>query len=344
MTTSARTCSTLRHTIAILVRHAERGGGADRALSVAGQARAALPAGMLREAGLSAVFVTDTLRSRRTGAPAAQGAGVRPTVCTTIDATIRAEIERVLKLQPWFPRWKHRCPLPGFGAGVVIVGAHLDSTAGFEPGYQAPTSPAPGRDDNGSGLAGVLSLARHFRACAGRLTHTLRFCFFNAEESGLVGSKAYAASLKAARAPVRAVICMDMIGYNSDANRIFELHAGYTDPAIRDLSVPLADRVATAAAQLGRLAPAQIYKGTSTFGGPDRNVFDGAINRSDHAAFHQQGWGAVLASEDFFANLASEPAADGNPNYHRAADQTTDPAYARDIVCAVARAVTQLAL
>ena len=260
------------------------------------------------------------------------------------DATIRAEIERVLKLQPWFPWWKGRCPLPGFGAGLVIVGAHMDSTAGFEPGYQAPTSPAPGRDDNGSGLAGVLSLARHFRAYAGRLTHTVRFCFFNAEESGLVGSKAYAASLKAARAPVRAVLCMDMIGYNSDANRIFELHAGYTDPAIRDLSVPLADRVALAAAQLGRLAPAQIYKGTSTFGGPDRSVYDGAINRSDHAAFHQQGWGAVLASEDFFMNLPTEPAADGNPNYHRAADRTTDAAYARDIVCAVARAVTQLAL
>jgi hypothetical protein len=260
------------------------------------------------------------------------------------DATIRAEIERVLKLQPWFAWWKGRCPLPGFGAGLVIVGAHMDSTAGFDPGYSAPTSAAPGRDDNGSGLAGVLSLARHFRAYAGRLTHTVRFCFFNAEESGLVGSKAYAASLKAARAPVRAVLCMDMIGYNSDANRIFELHAGYTDPAIRDLSLPLATRVATAAADLGRLAPAQVYKGTSTFGAPDRNVYDGAINRSDHAAFHQQGWGAVLASEDFFMNLPTEPAADGNPNYHRATDQTTDPAYARDIVCAIARATTQLAL
>ncbi|MES2916649.1 MAG: M20/M25/M40 family metallo-hydrolase [Pseudomonadota bacterium] len=260
------------------------------------------------------------------------------------DATVRSEIERVLKLQPWFAWWKGRCPLPGFGAGLVIVGAHLDSTAGFEPGYNPATHPAPGRDDNGSGLAAVLSLARHFRAYAGRLTHTVRFAFFNTEESGLIGSKAYAAALKAARAPVRAVICTDMMGYNSDANRIFELHAGYTDPAIRDLSVPLADRVATAAAELGRLAPAQIYKGTSTSGGPDRNVYDGAINRSDHAAFHQQGWGAVLASEDFFANLATEPAADGNPNYHRASDQTTDPAYARDIVCAVARAVTQIAL
>ena len=73
-------------------------------------------------------------------------------------------------------------------------------------------------------------------------------------------------------------------------------------------------------------------------------MYDGAINRSDHAAFQQQGWGAVLASEDFFANLATEPAPDGNPNYHRSADQTVDTAFARAITCAVGRAATLAAL
>jgi Zn-dependent M28 family amino/carboxypeptidase len=175
----------------------------------------------------------------------------------------------------------------------------------------------------------------------GKLTHTVRFCFFNAEEAGLVGSKAYAASLKAQNAPVIGTICMDMIGYNSDANRLWEVHAGYTDPAIRDASVPLAQSVADAAQDYGALPPAQIYQGTSsTSGSPDRSLYDGAINRSDHAAFHQQGWPAVVVSEDFFANLATEPAADGNVNYHRAGDTFVDIGYARDIVCAVARAVT----
>ena len=135
-----------------------------------------------------------------------------------------------------------------------------------------------------------------------------------------------------------------MIGYNSDANRIYEVHAGYTDPVIRDLSVPLADRIANAAAEYGTLAPAQIYKGTGYSGSPDRTIFDGAINRSDHAAFHQQGWGAALASADFFANLATEPGADPNPNYHHATDQTTDLSSARDITCALGRAATLLAL
>lgn len=260
------------------------------------------------------------------------------------EPALRRELERVLGLQPWSPWWRTTPAAGGLGAGLVIVGGHLDSTAAFEPDYSPATHPAPGRDDNGSGLAGVLTLAQHFRALAGRLTHTVRFCFFNAEEAGLVGSKAYAAHLKALDAPVRAVYCTDMMGYNSDDQRIFELHAGYTDPAVRDLSVPLALRIADAAAQTASLPPAQVYRGTGYDGAPDRTVFDGAINRSDHAAFQQQGWGAVLATEDFFANLPSEPVPDANPNYHRAGDQIVDTAYARAITCAVGRAVALSAL
>jgi hypothetical protein len=259
------------------------------------------------------------------------------------DVELRYRIEEIFALYPWYPWWKDLCLLTGIGADLVIVGCHLDSTAGFEPGYLAASDPAPGRDDNASGLAGVLSLARFLWSLRSRLTHTVRFCFFNAEETGLVGSKAYAAKMKSLGAPIRAVICLDMIGYNSDPNRIFEIHAGFTDPAIRDLSLPLVAPVANAAAAYSRLAPAQVYSGTSWNGAPDRSVFDGAINRSDHAAFHQQGYPAILVSEDFFANLASEPSADPNPNYHRAADTTIDLTYARDIVCAVAKAVMILA-
>ena len=259
------------------------------------------------------------------------------------DAELRHRLEEILRLRPWYPWWKEPCTIAGFGADLVIIGCHLDSTAGFEPGYVAASDPAPGRDDNASGLAGVLAIARHLWSLRGRLTHTVRFCFFNAEESGLVGSKAYAAKMKSLKAPIRAVICMDMIGHNADPNRLYEIHVGYTDPAIRDLSLPLAPCVEQAASAYGRLAPAQVYAGTSWNGAPDRTVFDGAINRSDHAAFHQQGYPAVLVSEDFFANLPSEPGSDPNPNYHKAADDFVDLDYARDIVCAVSQAVVKLA-
>jgi hypothetical protein len=255
---------------------------------------------------------------------------------------MRRELEWRLGLRPWWPWWR-LCLVPGSGAGVVIVGCHIDSTAALDAGYNAATGPARGADDDGSGVAATLALARWMWGMRGQLRHTVRFCFFNGEEQGLIGSKAYASALKAHGAPIRAVVCMDMIGYNSDANRLFEVHAGYTDATVRDASVPIANTVASWAACLGALPPAQVYQGTSPYGGPDRTIADGAINRSDHAAFHQQGYPAVVVTEDFFGNLASEPIADPNPNYHRNADAVVDSAYAADIICAVGYAVRALA-
>jgi Peptidase family M28 len=256
---------------------------------------------------------------------------------------MRAALEAIFELRPWFPWWFKLCPLAGPGAEIVIVGCHLDSTAARTVGYNPATDPAPGTDDDATGIASTLALARYLWGFRGRLPHTVRFCFFNTEEQGLVGSKAYAAMLKAAGAPIKAVVCADMIGYNSDAERIFEVHAGFTDAAVRDLSVPIADKIASWAACLGALAPAQIYKGTSSASGADRNLYDGAINRSDHGAFHQQGYPAVVVSEDFFVNLAAEPGADPNPNYHEGDDTVIDSAYASDITCAIAFAVKELA-
>lgn len=254
----------------------------------------------------------------------------------------RRQLEARLGLAAWWPWWR-LCLRISPPAGLVLVGCHLDSTGGNDPGYTPATSPARGADDDGSGIAGTLALARWMWGMRGQLRHIVRFCFFNGEEQGLIGSKAYAATLKAHGAPIKAVVCMDMIGYNSDANRLFEVHAGYTDPAVRDVSVPIANSVASWAACLGALPPAQVYRGTSTSGGPDRLVSDGAINRSDHAAFHQQGYPAVVVTEDFFGNLASEPIADPNPNYHRNADAVVDASYAADITCAVGYAVRALA-
>lgn len=98
---------------------------------------------------------------------------------------------------------------PGHGSGareVLIVTAHLDSI-NLEGG---PTAPAPGADDNGSGSAGVLEIARVFGDHRG--IRDLRLILFGGEEEGLFGSKHYVATLDAAeRARIRAVVNMDMI-------------------------------------------------------------------------------------------------------------------------------------
>lgn len=64
----------------ILVRHAEKGAGTDPPLSPAGQARAQVLRDMVQDMDLSAVFVTNTLRSRQTGQAVATGQGLAVSV------------------------------------------------------------------------------------------------------------------------------------------------------------------------------------------------------------------------------------------------------------------------
>lgn len=106
---------------------------------------------------------------------------------------------------------------PGEQSGareVVIATAHLDSI-NLQGG---PSAPAPGADDNGSGSAGVLEIARAFKDHRSNLD--LRLILFGGEEEGLFGSKRYVDSLpQSERKRIRAVVNMDMIGSLNSASR-----------------------------------------------------------------------------------------------------------------------------
>jgi hypothetical protein len=98
---------------------------------------------------------------------------------------------------------------PGTAAGprdLVLITAHLDSIniAG------GPSAPAPGADDNGSGSAGLLELARILSSRDWR--QDLRLILFGGEEEGLLGSRQYVAALPPAeRGRICAVLNMDMV-------------------------------------------------------------------------------------------------------------------------------------
>ena len=195
-------------------------------------------------------------------------------------------------------------------------------------------------------MAALLAIARHLRARPTPPHNTVRFGFFNAEESGLVGSRAYAASLKAARAPVigRRLRRHDRLQQRRPAHvggprRLTRTRACATSACRSRRSSR------DAAETLGELPPAQLYTGTTPTGGTDPARFDGAINRSDHAAFHEQGYPAVLVSEDFFPNRPGDPdpGGDPNPNYHSNSDIEIDGRYAADITRAISLAVIELA-
>lgn len=91
---------------------------------------------------------------------------------------------------------------------IVIVGAHYDSVRG-----------ATGANDNGSGVAAVLELARLARTL--RPARTLRFVLFVDEEppffkSGEMGSRKYARRARERGENVIAMFSLETIGYYSD--------------------------------------------------------------------------------------------------------------------------------
>ncbi len=92
--------------------------------------------------------------------------------------------------------------LPGRQSGVVLLGGHLDSVAS-----------GPGINDNGSGSALVLEVARQARRLHVRPRHGLRFAFWGGEELGLLGSRSYVQSLSGRqRSRILDVLNFDMVG------------------------------------------------------------------------------------------------------------------------------------
>ncbi len=93
---------------------------------------------------------------------------------------------------------------------VYVVGAHYDSTS------EKPFELAPGAEDNATGAAGLLSLARIFVDQPPEAT--LLFVAFSGEEQGLLGSRAFLNPwlVEGRSAQIHGVFIMDMIGYSGD--------------------------------------------------------------------------------------------------------------------------------
>lgn len=233
------------------------------------------------------------------------------------------------------------------GSELVVVGCHLDSTANGWTPYDAAVDPAPGADDDASGIAAVLALARLLKEANLQLTSRVRFCFFTDEEQDRQGSLMHTSVLKDDHIKVRAAYCLDMIGYSSTGpGSSFEVHSGNWDAGLRDLSDPLALRLIHWADALGNLGPVQHYRGTHPFLDiPNRDIWDPAMGSSDHTSFHSRQYPAVLVCQDMFQNLDSEPESEGNPNYHLPTDVADhiDAEYVARITRAVALAVIESA-
>src|SRR6202158_2247993 len=109
--------------------------------------------------------------------------------------------------------------LPGKTDEYVILGAHYDHLGRGQSHSMAPSQIGqihPGADDNASGTAGVLELARLFAPLKGQLQRGILFANFAGEELGLLGSAAWVKNPTLPLDKAVAMLNMDMIGRIKD--------------------------------------------------------------------------------------------------------------------------------
>jgi len=208
---------------------------------------------------------------------------------------------------------------------VFVVGAHFDTVSG-----------SPGADDDASGVAAVLEIAR---VLVGRRSdYTIHLVFFALEEVGMAGSETYAQTASTGAVDVIGMVSLDMIAYTCDTPG-----CQFTIPDIPgclDFANPIpdvgtfigavsntasADLLADFAMRARRhVPPLEVETGTVAGAGecfPDSR-------RSDHKSFWDEGFPAMVLGDGGEAR---------NPHYHQASDTlaTLDIPFAANVTRAV---------
>jgi aminopeptidase YwaD len=203
----------------------------------------------------------------------------------------------------------------------LILAAHYDTVAG-----------SPGADDNASALAVLLDVARQLDGR--RLFRPVQFIAFCLEEENLLGSRAYAAHLKASALTIQGAIVLECVGYAR--------HEAGTQTIPPGVPVPVpttGNFLAVIGNQGSRLLTGAVEKAMKVHlpivplmvPGDGEALPD--TRRSDHTAFWEEGFPAVMLTDT--ANFR-------NPHYHRPSDtiETLD----LDFMAAVADGVTAAVL
>jgi len=172
--------------------------------------------------------------------------------------------------------------LPGAdpNAGTIIIGAHYDSRT-FEPN-DAETS-APGANDNATGTAALIEMARLLSDEA--FPHTIQFVAFAAEEVGAWGARTYLSRAQAEGRPIEAVIILDIVGNSAGPQGENTIRLFATPPAEGDTDSSSRALARTLDYTAGLYLPAFDVQMQPTIDRPGRY--------SDHVPFGEAGIPAV---------------------------------------------------
>ena len=233
---------------------------------------------------------------------------------------VAAEFARAGLPPRWYcgdPRHPRVCNVEGEIPGatrrgeIVVVGAHYDSVDG------------PGADDNASGVAAVLAIAR---AWAGKKpSRTLRFVAFPNEEApyfatDAMGSLAYARRCRERGERIVAMMSVESIGYYADepGTQRYPAPIGALYPSTGDFIAFVSDLGSRRLLRRAVGAFRRAARFPSEAGALPRSL--PGISWSDHASFWRVGYPAFMVTDT---------APFRNPHYHRASDRPETLDYPR---------------
>lgn len=190
------------------------------------------------------------------------------------------------------------------GGERIVIGAHYDVC-----------QPYPGADDNASGVAGLIELAKLLRQSS--LPLRVELVAYTLEEppyfrTGLMGSAIHAQSLRQHNVSVRAMLSLEMIGYFSDEPG----SQSFPSPVLR-LFYPSEGNFITVTGDFGQLSLTRKIKAQMRHHGglPVHSInapqWIPGVDFSDHLNYWQAGYPAVMITDTAFYR---------NKNYHTPQD------------------------
>lgn len=183
----------------------------------------------------------------------------------------------------------------------IVIGAHYDTVPG-----------SPGADDNATGVAVLLELARDI--ASGPLKYPVQLVAFDMEEYGYLGSSHHAAKYKQQQESIRLMISLEMLGYcNHNPN-------SQSYPAGLKYFYPNSGNFIALIGTLRTVPDLINLSGKIRKSGqpcewlpvPNRGLIVPDTRRSDHVPFWDNGYPAIMVTDT--ANMR-------NPHYHRESDR-----------------------
>jgi len=183
----------------------------------------------------------------------------------------------------------------------IVIGAHYDTVPG-----------SPGADDNATGVAVLLELARDIASAP--LKYPVQLVAFDMEEYGCLGSSHHAAKYKQQQESIRLMISLEMLGYcNHNPN-------SQSYPAGLKYFYPNSGNFIALIGTLRTVPDLINLSGKIRKSGqpcewlpvPNRGLMVPDTRRSDHVPFWDNGYPAIMVTDT--ANMR-------NPHYHQASDR-----------------------